>query len=99
MSRYLELLRQEARLVILRLLAEAPTYQANSSLLQSALEPFALHLSRDQVHTEIQWLEDQGLLSSEQISTVVIATLTTRGLDVAAGRAMVPGVKKPGPKG
>lgn len=92
------MVRQEARLVLLRVLLEAGGYQANSSILQAALEAFALHLSRDQIHTELSWLAEQGLVDTDKIATVVIATLTQRGMDVANGRATVPGVKKPSPR-
>jgi hypothetical protein len=32
----------------------------------------------------------------DDVEGVYVATLTTRGADVAAGRAVVPGVKRPG---
>lgn len=95
---YADIVRQEARLVLLCILAEVPGYEANSSILQSALESFGLQLSRDVVHTELAWLGEQGLVTTKAIATVQIATLTTRGQDVANGRAMVPGVKKPSPR-
>lgn len=95
---YAELVRQESRLVLLRILAEVPGYEANSSILQSALESFGLQLSRDLVHTELAWLAEQGLVATKSIATVQIATLTSRGMDVATGRAVVPGIKKPGPR-
>lgn len=96
---YADIVRQESRLVLLRVLAEVPGYEANSSILQSALESFGLQLSRDVIHTELAWLTEQGLVITKAIATVVIATLTSRGLDVAGGKATVPGVKKPSPRG
>ncbi len=94
---YQQLVAEEARLVVLRVLAEAPAYEANSSTLQMILPEYALNLSRDQLHTELAWLAEQGLVSTRAIATVVIATITARGLDVAHARAQVPGVKRPGP--
>lgn len=41
-------------------------------------------------------LKEQGLVMVEDIGTVLVARLTERGADVAAGRAIVPGVKRPG---
>lgn len=99
MKDYREYLIEEVRLVVLRTLAEAPGYRSNSSMLQMILEQFGLSVSRDQLHTELAWLQEQGLVSAESIKTVQISTLTTRGLDVAAGKAHVPGVKRPGPGG
>lgn len=88
---------EDRRLVILRLLAETPGYNCNTSILQSALEDFGHSVSRDVVHTDVAWLAEQGLVSIEAIATVDRVTLTNRGVDVAAGRAVVPGVRRPNP--
>jgi hypothetical protein len=93
---YADFLRQDMRLVILRLLVEMPAYRANSSVLNTALDSYGHAASRDQVKTELQWLAEQGALTLEEIGPVLVATLTTRGQDIAAGRARVPGIKRPG---
>ncbi len=90
-------LTEDRRLVILRLLAEVDGFEANSSVLQSALESFGHTMSRDSVHTELAWLAEQGLTTGTAMATIVVAKLTARGLDVAQGKATVPGVKRPGP--
>jgi hypothetical protein len=91
-------LEEDRRLAIIRLLAEAPEYQANSSVLQTALEHFAHSVSRDRVHADLAWLAEQGLVTIETLFSIQVATLTQRGLDAASGRALVPGVKRPQPK-
>lgn len=88
---------EDRRLVILRLLVEAHGFSVNSSILQSAMREFAHNVSRDLLHTELHWLAEQGLLKVEPRMSVLIATLTARGADVAKGTAVVPGVKRPGP--
>jgi DNA-binding transcriptional ArsR family regulator len=88
---------EERRLVILRLLAEDSDYSTNSSLLERGLELYALSVSRDRLHTELVWLAEQGLITAEPVKSVMVVKLTQRGLDVANGRAQVPGVKRPGP--
>ena len=95
---YLQIVLEEARLVILRLLNEASEFSSNSSILDRALDEFGLNLSRDQVDTQLNWLAEQGLVTTEKIATITRATLTRRGEDVARGQAFVPGVKRPGPK-
>lgn len=87
---------EDRRLVILRLLAELACYCANSSVLAMALGSYGHAASRDQVKTDLRWLEEQGLVQVQDIASVLVATATERGLDVAAGRATVPGVKRPG---
>lgn len=90
-------MQEDRRLVLLRVLAEAPGYAANDSLLHGALEQFGHVVSRDVVRSELSWLCEQGLLVIDEVATVFVVQITMRGIDVATGRAVVPGVKKPGP--
>jgi hypothetical protein len=85
------------RLTMLRLLAGAPAYRANSSIIHSATAEFGLHASRDQIKSELSWLSEQGAVKVSDVSGLTVATLTDRGLDVAEGRAVIPGVQKPAP--
>lgn len=93
---FAEFLRHDVRLVILRLLAEMPAYRANSSVLTMALERFGHAITRDQVKTELFWLQEQGLVGCEDLDAVLVATLSERGADVASARTTVPGVARPG---
>jgi hypothetical protein len=94
---FADYLRQDQRLVVLRILSELPQYRSNSSVMASLLGEFGHHPSRDQVRTELVWLGEQNLIKVEDIGSVLVVTLTERGADVAAGRASVPGVSKPSP--
>ena len=96
MTKYAQYLAEDRRLVILRILSEMPAYRANSSVIYSLLSSWGHEPSRDQVKTDLRWLEEQGLLKVEEIESVLLATLTERGMDVAKGRAVQPGVKRPG---
>lgn len=96
MTQYAEFIRQDIRLVILRLLVEMTAYRANSSVLTMALDSYGHTLSRDQVKTELHWLAEQGALTVADVGPVLVATLSERGQDIAAGRARVPGIKRPG---
>lgn len=96
MTEFEQFLREDQRLVILRVLATMPSYTANSSVLQTALCRVGHNPSRDQVKTEITWLMDQGLVTVEPVFDLLVARITERGADVAAARTVVPGVKKPG---
>lgn len=99
MKSYNDFLREERRLVILRLLHETSGYAANSSILTSGLAHIGVPTSRDQVHTELDWLAEQGLITQEDLGIGVrVATITARGGDVAQGLAIVSGVKRPGPR-
>lgn len=88
-------LRKDVRLVALRILTEMPSYRANSSVLSSMLDHYGHAVTRDQVKTELRWLGEQGLLTIDEAGSVLVATLTERGQDVAAGRARVDGINRP----
>lgn len=95
---FAERLRCDRRLVILRLLADQNAYKANSSVLTMAMDHYGHVVSRDQVKTELRWLEDQGLVTVEDLAPadVLAARLTARGLEVSKGSSVVPGVSRPG---
>jgi hypothetical protein len=96
---YAEHFAKHVRIAILRVLEAAPAFRANSSILHSALDELGLTATRDQVKVELAWLAEQNLLTTTEAANLVVATLTDRGLDVAAGRAVVPGVQRPSPRG
>jgi len=88
---------ESARLAILRFLADDADYAHNTSVLQDLLGTIGFGMSRDQVETQCAWLAEQGLAVTDRRGAVTVVTLTSRGLDVAAGRARVPGVRRPSP--
>lgn len=93
-------LTEDRRLVILRLLSEAQQYELNDAMIQELLDRFAHNVSRDRVRTDLAWLAEQGLVTTADVAEgVITATITKLGLDVGAGRHVVPGVKRPGPAG
>lgn len=86
------------RLALLRLLAAAPGYCANSSILHQSAGELGLRATRDQVRTQLGWLAEQGLITTlEPTSGLIVATLGERGHDVQSGASTVRGVQKPSP--
>ncbi|MGO4699817.1 VpaChn25_0724 family phage protein [Dyella sp. 2RAB6] len=101
MKTFADCLREDRRLVILRILSEQPGYRLNSSNLHAGLHHLGVVAARDDVVTDIHWLRDQSLLSLEEVPEVgnlYLCTLTSRGADVACGNARVPGVSRPTPR-
>ena len=94
MSDYRARVTEDLRLVVLLLLEQAPGYEANVHVLRSALGDFGHRPSADTLRSELAWLTEQRLATT-RIAGVLLAKLTERGADVAAGRAIVPGVKRP----
>lgn len=97
MTSFAEHFAEDRRLTILKLLAAAPEYTANEFLLQSALAGHGHSVALDRLRTDLSWLAEQDLVAVSSINAMTIARLTTRGADTAAGRATVPGVKRPAP--
>lgn len=89
---------EDRRLVLLRVLADSTGYQANEFLLESMLDSVGHSVSNDRLHSDLAWLAEQQLITQQPLAGVTIARLTTRGYDVARGRAHAPGVKRPRPE-
>ena len=70
-------------------------YTANEYLLHSMVERLGHVVSTDRIHTDLAWLKEQGLISVDDVATVLVAKLQARGEDAARGRVEVPGVKRP----
>ena len=92
-----DILTQDRRLVILRSLMDCNN-EANESILQDCLDAYGHNVSRDVVRGQIDWLAEQQLVTVENLRGFYVVTLTSRGEDVAEGRARVSGVKRPRPR-
>lgn len=90
--------RKHLRITVLRLLAEAPGYSLNESLLHGHLPRLAFNCTRDQVRSEINWLAQQGLVHVDDVGGLLVASLSPDGLDIAEGRGTHPDVQRPSPR-
>lgn len=96
---FADVLAQDWRLVILRLLTEAPGMVANESVLKQGLAAVTTPASRDQMRAQIAWLAEQNLVRTEllhpQSGDLVMVHLLVAGEEVANGRYH-PGVARRG---
>lgn len=97
MSTLADLMTEERRLQLLRLLAESNAYTASVDVLHMVLGQMGLGVSHDRLGTELEWLAEQGLVLLKRIGAVAAVEVSVRGLDVARGLARVPGVARPQP--
>lgn len=89
---------EDRRLCILIILLQATGFSVNEVMMRELLSRAYGHLvGRDLLHTELAWLQEQGLLAVEDLAGTWLAKLSGRGADVANGAAVVPGVKRPEP--
>jgi len=91
--------REARRLRILQTLAKAAGYSTNEEVIRMSIEAdYGLSASHDMLRSDLGWLAEQGLLDLEIIGTdIQVATITTRGADVANGIVRTPGIKHPRP--
>lgn len=89
---------EDQRLKILQALAADSEYTQNEDILRAALKYAGHNISGDKLLTELNWLEEQGLIIIEKIGELALAKITRRGLDVAGGATTAPGVAKPKPE-
>ncbi len=93
-----QVLAEDRRLVVLRMLRGTPGCALNEFVLQELLKQHGHTMSRDKVRTELEWLSEQELITIEAVDgRLLIATITERGADVSTGMARTPGVKVPAP--
>ena len=93
-----DVIREHARLIILRDLAEQPDGRWNSEALREDLDGrWAINRPRDWVHGELQWLEMMGAVTLTKVASVLIGEITARGLDHVERRIVIEGVKRPSP--
>lgn len=92
-----DIIREHARLIILRELHSQANYSSNDSMLQQVLESFGIAKSRDWLRGELDWLSDMGALTKVASGTVWIVTLAGKGVEHVERRLQIEGVKRPSP--
>ncbi len=92
-----DIIREDARLIILRELHAQDNYSLNESILQQTLESFGIAKTREWVREEISYLVRVGAVNSIQVGSVVVATLTPKGKEHVERRLVIEGVKRPSP--
>lgn len=99
MSDYQSTVRRHRRLAILRHLEQCADFTSNASILVDVLDGVGVVSSRDQVLSELNWLQEQDLITLTDHSGFVIAEATLSGVEIARGRASNPGIQRPSPRG
>ncbi|HWJ72395.1 MAG TPA: hypothetical protein VNX29_04435 [Kaistia sp.] len=95
MTDFARLMREEARLIILKALAEQVNETLSSSLIVPTLETYGIFKERAWVHDELSWLAEAGAVTVQVAGTVKIATLTDRGRRHLDRHFVIEGIKRP----
>jgi sugar diacid utilization regulator len=95
MTDYAELVRQDARLIILKALAAQTDERLHSGYLVEELLRFGIDRTREWVHGELDWLADMGAVTLAKPGTVVVATLTEKAARHLRRALVIQGIKRP----
>lgn len=90
-------LTQNARLVILRALAQQTDFRLNQTILMHELDRFGHRRSREWLRTQLLKLQELGAISVMEAGTIMVATLTGLGLAHVERREVIDGVDRPSP--
>ncbi|WP_319496308.1 hypothetical protein [uncultured Cohaesibacter sp.] len=90
-----QLMRQEARLILIKCLAGQVDETLNSSLLTEELRTFGIRRQRAWVHDELRYLRDMGAVTLIEAGSVLVASLTEKGRMHLDRDIAIEGVKRP----
>lgn len=96
--RFREFVQEDRRLEILLFLAATAGFGASHYLLHTAVDSVGHVVSMDTLKADLYWLGEQGLVDVNTEGESFIVRLKQRGMDVAEGRTVHPGVKRPKPE-
>lgn len=92
---YTKLQQEEARLILLKELAIQPNESLSSSMMEPALERFAIYQGRAWIHAQLDYMAIVGAVVVTNAGTVKIATITPAGKNHLARRVFIDGIKVP----
>lgn len=98
MMDYKERLIQDARLTILKELAQEQSYTLNETMLRDVLETFGINRDRDWVREQLKQMAGLDAITTRQAGSVMIAVLTRKGLDHVSNRTSIDGIARPSPE-
>jgi hypothetical protein len=93
------IIREEARLIVLRALNDQADGRLNSEALRRGLIEFGINQTREWVEEELRWLDTIGAITRMQAGSVILAALTTKGRDHVERATVINGIKRPSPVG
>ncbi len=89
------LIREDARLIILKALAGQVDERLHSGFLAESLSEFGIYRPREWIHGELDWLAEMGAVTLVKPGSVVVATLTEKGARHLRRAIVIEGIKRP----
>lgn len=98
MNNYEQRLTEDARLIILRALADDNSGTLNEVILAAELDRFGHRRSRNWVRTQMEALRELGAVGMSEAGSVKIATISKLGQAHVERREVIDGVARPSPE-
>ncbi len=89
------LIREDARLIILKALSEQVDERLHSGYLAEVLSSFGIDRPREWIHGELDWLAEMGAVTLIKQGSVVVSTLTEKGARHLRRGIVIEGIKRP----
>lgn len=89
------MMREQARLIILKALADQNDERLNSDLMVHELAPFGISKDRAWVHEEFSYLKDMGAIVVHQVGSLQVAELAQKGHRHLTRQIAIEGVQRP----
>ncbi len=96
---YQRLIREEARLIILKAIAEQDDESLPSGILEEVLPLYGVNRPRAWIHQQMAYLAEMGAITTSPRGSVVTGRLTELGRRHLDRHAAIEGVKRPARKG
>lgn len=90
-----QLIREDARLIILKALEAQLDERLHSGYLAEELLRFGIDRPREWIHGELDWLAQMGAVTLLKPGTVVVAQLTEKGARHLRRAIAIEGIKRP----
>ncbi len=90
-----QIVEEQARLIILKSLAEQNDERLNSDLIVSQLAMFGISKDRNWVHEHLRFLEDIDAVSVTSVGSVKVAALTEKGARHVSRDITIEGIQRP----
>ncbi len=95
---YPERYTKDARLTILKALAEEHSYSLNEKILREALATFGFNRNRAWVRDQLKVMVDLDAVTTRLAGSVMIALITRAGLDHVNRHGIIEGISRPEPE-
>lgn len=89
------LIREDARLIMLKALSLQVDERLHSGYLAEELREFGIDRAREWVHGELDWMAEIGAVKLTKPGSVVVATLTEKGARHLRRAIVIEGIKRP----